>query len=532
VELPVLITAAHVTRIILTAAFIPLLLKNRAPALRVVLPALLWALAIAALLAHVDFFTTEDLHLHEFYNYYVGTKYFPELGYAGLHDATVLADYEDDPSSFDPEQGVRSLSTYDLMPRRAVISWAGQIRAPFTPERWTAFKNDIALFREADGVIWRAGEYQIDHGYNGSPLVTAILGGLARQPFLSARTYIRVVRWFDIALVVLAAAVVALRVGPVAGPLFLFLWAVNPFNDHAYIGGAYLRHIHLLALLVALVAYARGRFAASGAAFAVASLLRVFPSLLLAGLLVQNLLSRDRRALLRRHAPLFAAAAATALVLVAATSLIHSPDGGNAWADFAGKISLHGQRISANVVGLSYLFFYSEEHNAAEVRTALNAGRIVDWVTEAGRTFAANRALYMGVMAALAVALLIILRRGRPEDGLFAGLVLVFAGLHLSHYDYSVLALVPFVFPGRRDVLVPLALLFIAVAAARLLPAVASIIDFRFYVSSALMTVYFAATLALRALDRGAPPGAPAWAGPGVSGRTVRGFGAPRSGIC
>jgi hypothetical protein len=529
VESSVLITAAHVTRIILTAAFIPLLLRNRAAAIRVLFPVLLWALAIVALLAHVDFFTTEHLHLPEFYNYYVGTKYFPELGYAGLHDATVLADYEDDPSSFDPEQGVRSLSTYDLMPRRAVISWKDQIRAPFTEERWTAFKSDIALFRETDGVLWRAGEYQIDHGYNGSPLVTAILGGLARQPLLSTRTYIRVVRWLDIALVVLAATILALRIGPVAGPLFLFLWAVNPLNDHAYIGGAYLRYMHLLALLVALVAYARGRLAASGAAFAVASLLRVFPSFLLAGLLAQNLISHNRRALLRRHAPLFAAAAATALVLVAATSLIHSPDGGNAWADFAHKMSLHSQRISANVLGLGYLFFYSDEHNAAQVRSALDAGRIVDWVAEAGRTFAANRALYMGVLAALAVALLIILRRGCPEDGLFAGLVLVFAGLHLSHYDYSVLALVPLVFPGRRDVLVPLAVLFIAVAAARLLPAVASIVDFRFYVSSALMTMYFAATLALRAFDRGAPPGVQGWT---VPGEAVHGLGARRTGIC
>lgn len=503
-------TAVPIVQILLLAAFaLLLLLKDRVPALGNRYPALLGGLAVAALLLHVDFLVRERFNINEFYHYYVGTKYFPEVGHSGLYDATVVADYEDDPSSFDPNLGVRSLRTYEMEPRLASIERAGAIRARFSPERWAAFKTDIAYFREVDGVLWQVGDSLQDHGYNGPPLVTAILGGLARQPFLSGPQYIRLAAWFDIVLIVIAGGIVAIWIGPEAGALFLFLWAVNPFNDFAYIGGAYLRYLHVVALLVALLAYAKGRFVASGAAFAIAGLLRVFPCLLLAGLLVQNLLSRDRRALLRRHAPLFASAAATALILLAATSLIHSPGGENVWNGFSRKLSLHSQRISPNVLGLSYLFFYKDAHNVAEVQRAWEEGREIDWAAEVRNTFAANRGFYLGTVTALALALLILLRRGRPQDGLFAGLVVVFACLHLAHYDYCVLALVPFIFPGRRDALVALAVLGMAAAAARLLPRAVAVLDFRFYLLSVLMALYFVSMLALHARDRGAPAGKP-----------------------
>jgi hypothetical protein len=508
VEASVLTSAGHITQILLLAVFIFLLFaRDRARVLRDRFAWVLGGLAIVALLAHLDFFTSGHFHIHEFYNYYVGTKYFPELGYTGLYEATVVADHEDDPASYDPDQGVRSLVTYRLEPRRASVGRAAAIRARFSPERWAEFKSDIAYFRETDGVLWRMGESLRDHGYNGSPLVTAILGGLARQPFLSTPTYIRLAAWFDIALVVLAGAIVALWIGPEAGLLFLFLWAVNPFNDHAYVGGAYLRYMSLIALFFALLARTKGRLILSGAAFAVATLLRGFPGLLIAGLLAQNLFSADRRRLLRRHAPLFASAAVTALILVGATSLIRSPGGGNPWAGFAQKISLHSDRLSPNVLGLRYLFFYSDEYNVTEILRSWEDGRNLNWIVEAHRTIDARRGYYLGVMTALALALLILLHRGRPEDGLFAGIVLVFAWLHLAHYYYFILALVPFIYARRRDGVVPLAVFWMAVAAACLLPQTVAVLDFRFYVLSVLMCLYFAATLTLRALSmRRLPP--------------------------
>jgi len=511
----VLTTVGLVIQILLLASFILLLvLKDRVPALGKRFVAALWGLAIVALLAHADFFTGERLHNHEFYHYYVATKFFPEVGYSGLYDATVLADYEDDRASYDPDQGVRSLVTYEMGPRRASLTRAAAIRGRFSAERWAAFKSDIAFFREADGILWTMGDSLQDHGYNGSPLVTAVLGGLARQPILETPAYVRLAAWFDLALVVAAAVIAALTIGPAAGALFLFFWAANPLNDHAYIGWAYLRYLHVIALFVALAAYAKRRFVLSGAGFAVAALLRVFPGFFVAGLLAQNLLSRDRRALLRRHAPLCASAAATALILVAATSLVRSPDGGNPWIDFFGKLELHSRRLSPNVLGLAVPFFYGEEHNVAAIQEARKEGRIANWTLEADKAFARHRGPYLAVLAVLVLALAALLRRGRPEDGFLAGLVLVYAGLHIAHYDYCVLALVPFFYPGRRDPAVVFAAFMIAAAAARLLPKAVAILDFRCAVWSLLLGFAFVALMVTRVRERAAGGGPlPDWRG-------------------
>lgn len=495
------------TAVLLGAFLLLVLLKDRIPAVARREAPLIGILAAVALLPHVVFVAREGFNLNEFFHYYVGTKYFPEVGYSGLYEATVVADFEDDPSSLDPDLQVRSLRSYRMEPRPAVIARADAIRARFSPERWAAFRSDIAYFREVDGVLWKVGESLQDHGYNGSPLVTAILGGLARQPFLSTPAYIRLAAWLDVVLVVLAGAIVAIRIGPGTGALFVFLWAVNPFNDAAYTGGAYLRHLHILALLVALLAYARGRMILSGGAFAVAGLLRVFPFILIAGLALQNLASRDRRALLRRHAPLFAATAVTVLLLVAATALLPAPDGENAWVEFGQKLSLHSERLSVNLLGLGYLFFYGDDHNVAAIQRAWEEGRAIDWSIEAGKAFAANRGYYVGMLVLLGAALLVLLRRGQPHDGLFAGLVLVFGCLHLAHYDYAVLALVPFMFPERRDALLALAGFWIAAAAARLLPQAVAIPDFRFFVLSALTALYLATMLALRFWNQAAATG-------------------------
>jgi hypothetical protein len=489
--------AARIVLLVLFGALLFLDRRREASARTRLPPAVLWSLALLALAAHLDFRPDRNLHTHEFFHYYVGTKYFPELGYTRLYDAAVIADYEDAPATFDPNSPMRSLWTYEVGPRRMPLLRLQATKGRFTPGRWAAFKSDIAFFRERDGALWRMGDSVRDFGYNGSPLVTAILGGLARLVPLPVAQFIPIAAWFDIALVCAAAIAAGLLVDARLGPLFLFLWAVNPFNDHAYIGGAYLRNLHIIALFVALLALARRRFVLSGACAAAAALLRVFPIAFLAGLLAQNLLHRDRRALLRRHAPLYASAAATAAVLIGLTWFVSSPGDPGAWVDFAAKMRLHSKQLSPNVVGLSYPFFYSEAHDVQHVVEARAAGGNVNWVDEAHRTFAARLPLYLAALALLGAAVAVVLRRGGPEDGWFAGMAAVFALLHIAHYDYSVLALVPIIYPGRRAILAAQTTFF-AAAGVLLAPGVLAVLDRRFVLVSVATGLFFVAILALR----------------------------------
>jgi len=459
-------------------------------------------LALPALFAYLQFAPLgpgyEIVHWGEFYHYYLNTKYFGELGYTGLYDATVIADHEDDPASWQPDLPVRSLRTYENVTRGEVLDRAVEIRAAFTDERWQAFKRDVADFRAGSGSEWPTSHYQQDHGYNGSPLVTLILGTLARQPFVDTATFVRVAAWFDIAFVLVAAVVLGFFVGAGPAALFLFLWAANPFNDFALIGGAYLRYLYLFPLLVMAIGHARGRYVLSGASLALAIGLRIFPLYLAIGVAAQNLLSPGRRELLRRHARFYAALAVALVLIVGATSFQVSPDGRNPWLPYLEKLDLHAQRLTYNVISLQYLFFYGSDHNATAIIQSWQDGRNLNWITEANRSFAAHRVAWLGTLALVIAGLAVYLRRTSPADGLFAGLALVFALQHLSHYDYFILAVVPFFFPGRRDVLLALLLFWMAASISVFLPASTTIVDCRFFILSLLMTLWFAVTPALR----------------------------------
>ncbi|HUD72497.1 MAG TPA: hypothetical protein VMQ62_11110 [Dongiaceae bacterium] len=459
-------------------------------------------LAVAALLTPMQLAPFRSdvsiVHWSEFYHYLLATRYFHEVGYSGLYDATVVADHEDDPEHWNGDLEVRSLRTYDLVPRSTVLERAGTIRAPFTPERWEAFKRDVAVFRAALGDEWRASRFQVDHGYNGSPLTTLLLGTLSRLPFLDTRSFILAAAWGDTVLMIATALLVARWVGAWEGALLLFVWAVNPFNDFQTIGGAYLRYPHFVALLVMAFAWARGRLTAAGGALAVATALRVYPLFLAIGLAAQALLSPRRSELLPRAMRCLAAFAVVLVALALLTSYQPSPDGTNPWAPYAAKLRLHAHQLSYNVVSFQYLFFYAESRNAAAIAQSWQEGRNLNWVIEATKAFAAHQGGYLIAIGAALAALAVALRRSGPEEGLFTGLVLVFLLQHLSHYDWFVLSIVPFLFPGCRRAALALFLLFMLACLVPFLPAAAAIVDFRFYLLSLLMTVWMAATIALR----------------------------------
>jgi hypothetical protein len=467
-------------------------------------------LAVAALLTPMQMAPFRSdisiVHWSEFYHYLLATRYFHDVGYSGLYDATVIADHEDDPDHWNGDLLMRSLVTYDLVPRAQVLPRADAIRAAFTPDRWEAFKRDVAVFRAALGQDWRSSRVQQDHGYNGTPLTTLLLGGLSRAPFFDTRTFVLTAAWADTFLMVAAAIVVGRLVGAFEGALLLFVWAVNPFNDFMTIGGAYLRSTHFLALVLMAIAWARGRAATAGGALAIATGLRVYPLFLAAGLGAQTLLSPRRRTLWPPARRFAAGFAIVLLAVVLLTSLLPGPGGENPWVTYAAKLRLHARQLSYNVISLQYLFFYGGNHNAAAIAQSWQEGRNLTWVAEATKAFDAHRGGYLAALLAGLAGMAFALRRGAPEDGLYAGLALVFALQHLSHYDWVVLSIVPVLFPGCRRVLLLLFGFWMLACLSLFLPAAVAIVDFRFCLLSLLMLAWFAATITLRARRSGAAP--------------------------
>jgi hypothetical protein len=448
-------------------------------------------------------------HYHELFHYYVGTKYFAELGYEGLYDAAVLADHEDDPEHFAPQRAMRDLATNRIVPRSRAVARAAEIRAPFTPERWDAFRGDVDVFRQASLERWRARGPVIDHGYNGTPLVTAILGGLAAQPWLGTRDYLGLVSLLDPYLLALFAAALAGLEGAFVALSFLFFAFANPLNEYGFTGGGYLRTDYLLALAAGFVALRRGARASAGAFLAVAAALRLFPVAVYGCLLLRDLAGPGWRARLRANARLHAGFAAAALAILTVGSLVPTPDGRNAWLACADNIRKHTSAPSANLVSLSAIVAYAPEkdrltfgRSPASLESEATGEAPFDWIAETRRVLAERRWYHAAAALVLVTAALLALRRVGAAEVLFPALLIVFAILPVSHYYWALLALVPLSVSGRSRIPAGLAVTCAAFALAVWPGLLDAHIDLRFALLSLALGAFLLAATAALALRR------------------------------
>jgi hypothetical protein len=426
--------------------------------------AVMLPLILVALLGHAGLMRRDDrgrllvvvpsAHLLEFYHYYVGAKYFDELGYDGIYEATVVADHQDAPATFQPRATIRDLhDNRSYVERGAVLRDADRILARFEPERWSAFKRDIALFRAALPDYWSSSQAQRDHGYNGTPFVTALLGPLANQEIVSPRRFIAWMSWFDLGLLLGVSGIVAALLGPGTALVFLFFWFANPLNDASFVGFSYLRYNYLYALVLAVALLERGRQVASGVCFAASAELRIFPGVLLVGLALQQLMRPERWSLLWAHRRLYIATALAALAFVGVGALLGSSPGSNAWLDFGERMRVHAPSASSNRMGLRFPFLYSESHDEERLREAMRFGVALRWQEETERTFARRRPVFLAVAATAIVLLLASARFLRGNQGLLIGMGAAFLGITLAHYYYAMLAILPLLFRRDRPVL-------------------------------------------------------------------------------
>lgn len=243
------------------------------------------ALAAVGALTYFDFFNpnvryVQYYHRHELFHYYVGSKYFQELGYGRLYECTAVAQTELSPAL---EKKMREGSIRDLrgenlikpLVETDVFKDPTQCTKHFSPERWTAFKNDISWFeRNARGDYW---DNMIkDHGYNPPPVWTMegkFFGsfGSADDGFFKRLAVIDVGLHFGVLGMLWWAF--GWRVMMVAS----VFWGCNTPANFYWTGGAFIRQDWIF-FFVSSVCLARKRFhALAGASLMWAALLRIFP---------------------------------------------------------------------------------------------------------------------------------------------------------------------------------------------------------------------------------------------------------------
>lgn len=392
--------------------------------------------AAVAVTLHLNFFAFHGRHVyvhpHDFGHYYLGAKYFRELGYGRLYPAILHAD------GGGAAQGValaRDLTTGQLKLAQEFEAEGREAMQRFPPERWEAFRRDVHFFRAAMKDQWPA--FLLDHGYNATPAWTAIGGALA-QRLPATPGAVLALSLLDALLLIAVFAIIAAWFGARAMLLCLIHYCIVYGAAFGYTGGAFLRFLWLAAAVLSVCCLRRGRHGLAGAALAAATALAVFPVFLFIalGLVIVGRLA-DGAGIDAGQRRFVLAFAVTLLALTgAATWAVGAP----AWTGFRDNITTHLLSPATNRVGLDVLLTQGDRHRTfdEEYRSEQAARRSPAFAWQRG-------------IAVFAVMGLIVACRRRIDDAqaLVLGLALLFVAVSLSAYYYSLLIVWTLVFRDR-----------------------------------------------------------------------------------
>ena len=358
------------------------------------------------------------------FHYYLGPKYFPELGYTELYDQALAADRRG-PRRFAFIRRTRDLSSYRLKRVKRL-----QLNSRWSEGRLKAFQADLAALRPyANRRTWR--RIFIDRGYNAPPTATALrrLYGLAPPtPFNLA-----LLGSLD-TLLLFGALLWVGRVFGTTRALLCACWIALFFgNSPQRLVGLPVLYDYLAALLMCACALKRGHYLGAGAWLAYSTIMRIFPGFLMIGATWWAALHWWRNRRLPRDAVRFALGFAGVLILLAAVGLANGR-GVEGWTAFFSNIGRH-----------------AEHHQTGVHRIGTRHLASVDWKQpltgqpqrKRRQAFSDHRLAAIVASALITVLWIWMVAAARLQlwEAVTSSLVLVFGCLILSRYYASAAAL-------------------------------------------------------------------------------------------
>lgn len=299
------------------------------------------------------------VHVWEQYHHVLGAKYFDELGYGRLYRCTLVAESELAGGTRDDlnERLIRDLEGDNrllLAGPSGVLDRPERCKDHFSAARWTAFKGDVAYFRDRAGPKWRL--MQSDHGFNPPPSWVLLAGPLAAA-LPAADASMRCFTALDVLLLAATFLALAWAFGARVATLALVFWVCFEPASLVWTGGSLLRFDWLFLLTLAVACTRRRRYTLAGACIAAAAATRVFPAMFVLGWLVLAALDWARhRRLDGRLRRLAAGAARTGAMLCGLVVAVH---GVGPCVEFHEHTLVRHRAIPmANNMGLSTLFTY------------------------------------------------------------------------------------------------------------------------------------------------------------------------------
>jgi hypothetical protein len=402
---------------------------------------LLGVMAVAAALAYTNFGQFHGIamvHHWEQFHYFLGSKYFPEVGYDGLYVASLAAERELD-LGHPPQPVMRDLRTNEVVPLGSLVNHMKEVRERFSDERWRAFRDDVAYFLEANRYGY-VSSIRRDHGYNPTPTWT-FSARLASAWLPASDATLRALAWLDPLLLAGMFWMIFRTFGTRIGCLAVIVFGLGYPWRFDWVGGAFLRQDWLAAVGAAVCLLKRGRTGLAGALIAYATMVRVFPGGFLVGpavVAVRHLVEHRPTAWFRRLALGFVAGV---LVCLAAGSLTGAGPG--AWGRFAWNLDKHHGTWLTNNVGLPNLLLYDRATMAREDVDFRLPEPWIKWQAKMNRLQEERRGWLMLASAAFLAVVAAAAWRMEPHEASVLGTAVAFAVVVLTCYYWVMLLLVP-----------------------------------------------------------------------------------------
>jgi len=327
---------------------------------------LFFALPIAAM-TYLNFFSfhfDNFVHKWDTFHYYVGAKYFKELGFERMYECVAVADHE----SPDPAlrrrvelRKITNLRTNDLETTTEILKHPERCKDHFTAERWDAFKVDIEYWRRTEAPK-RWDDTSTDHGYNATP-VWGILGTILSNTGPATDAQVNGLLAFDPVYYVAMIAMIWWAFGWRVTAVALTVFATNFGNRFYWTGGAFLRWDWLFYTTAVVCFLRKEKPFLAGLALGYATLLRVFPGFMAFGPLIALGIHivRERRLIPtdlvgRKYVRLFAGAAVAFAVLIPVS--FTTSDGVRSYQEFVKNSIKHKETPLTNYMGLRTVVAY------------------------------------------------------------------------------------------------------------------------------------------------------------------------------
>jgi hypothetical protein len=396
------------------------------------------ALGVILYVSADDLGVTNFVHKWELFHYYLGSKYPEELGYKRLYVCAAIAQSElgEAQRAEVVARKIRDLETDIVQPAAPVLEHPEECKQHFTSERWQEFKRDVSWFRfNSNRTFWEG--MQTDHGYNPPPVWT-MSGHFFGSFFPSATSgSMNILASLDTIVFALTFFSIWWAFGLEICCLALLFWGTQfPANGY-FTGGAFLRQDWLLYLVLSACLLRKHYWALAGAALATSALLRVFPAIFFAGIVVVALahLYQHRR-LAKHHVRVFAGAAVVSVVLVAGSVAVAGP---KAYPGFVEHIALHHRTPLTNNMGLSVLLSYTSAGRAEVTRDKSLLDEFQKWADAHTAAFAKRRSTYLAVNGFLLLVFFMTVRKIKTlwiAMGLSAVLLVSIPTLTCYYYSF------------------------------------------------------------------------------------------------